>query len=123
MLPEDDIPPELLTLKEDGEMDFEEADSKRELSGDSHSFLPLPRKAPTEDNAIWSMVNGSEPVDWPDIGRQPINEFRTPGLATMAFPALSLMVLVTQHIQCDVLLTDGFKLLIKYGEDTHHNLH
>ena len=39
-----------------------------------------------EGNAICYLVNGDDPMDWPDIAGQPVNEFRTPGLATQAFP-------------------------------------
>lgn len=37
-----------------------------------------------------SLINNHEPVEWPTIDTHPINEFRTPFLATMAFPTLSL---------------------------------
>lgn len=55
---------------------------------DSHSFLPVPMKKPTEDSAICFMVNGDDAMNWPDITRHPINEFHTPGLATQVFPTL-----------------------------------
>ena len=87
-LPEDGIPLELLTIEEDGEEEAVDDDSESRSSSDSHSFLPLPRKEPTEDSAIRSTVNDIDPIDWPDINKQPINEFSTPGLATQAFPTL-----------------------------------
>ena len=88
-LPEDGVPLDLLTIEEDGaDSDSDNDDAQSEHTGDSHSFLPLPSREATEDSAIRSIVNGDIPVDWPDIAGQPINEFRTPGLASQAFPTL-----------------------------------
>ena len=89
-LPEDSVPLDLLITEEDGaEADTDSNDdAQSEHTGDSHSFLPLPSREATEDSAIRSIVNGDIPVDWPDIAGQPINEFRTPGLALQAFPTL-----------------------------------
>ena len=37
-------------------------------------------------DAICSLLNNNnEPVQWPNITNEPINEFHTPGLATQAF--------------------------------------
>ena len=37
---------------------------------------------------ICSLFNNNEPVQWPYITNEPINEFHTLGLATQAFPTL-----------------------------------
>ena len=104
MLPENGIPTELLSLEDNTEEAFcEDVDSELESSADSHSFLPNPKKEPTEDTAIRSIIN-NEPVDWPDLAERPINEFRTPGLATMAFPVLSHMAVVTLHTLGDSVM-------------------
>ena len=84
--------------------------------GDSHSFLLLSSREATEDSSIRSIVNGDNPVDWPDIAGQPINEFRTPGLASQAFPTLFPYGSGDPTYpgrQCEVTLTEGFKHLIK----------
>jgi hypothetical protein len=65
-LPEDNVPPELLTVDMDGDEGENPYDGDSQ-SGDIHSFLPLPTKEPTEDTAIRSIVNGDDPIDWPDI--------------------------------------------------------
>lgn len=90
----------------------------------NHSFLPLATREPTEDNAIRAAVNGDDPIDWPDVDEQPINEFRTPGLATMAFPTLFPYGCgdpTNPGRYYNITLTEGFKHLIKYGEKTSHN--
>ena len=55
---------------------------------DSHSFIPLPQAQQSEQHAIRALINGEDPLEWPSNDGQPINEFQTEGLATMAFPTL-----------------------------------
>ena len=39
--------------------------------------------------AVCSLFNNNnEPVQWPNITNEPINEFHTPGLAIQVFPTL-----------------------------------
>ena len=38
--------------------------------------------------AICAAVNDEDPLDWPTISGQPINEFQTEGLCSIAFPTL-----------------------------------
>ena len=106
---------------------MEDDNVQTEAMGDSHSFLPLPRREATEEQAIRSMVNGNDPVDWPVISEQPVNEFRTLGLATFAFLTLFLYGTGDPTFpgrQREVSLTEGFKHLIKYGEkNASNNLH
>ena len=64
-LPEDSVPPQLLTIDVETE-ETTECNEDPQVC-DSHSFLPLPAKEPTEDNAIRSIVNGTDPMEWPDI--------------------------------------------------------
>lgn len=52
----------------------------------------------TEDSAIWSIVNGSDRVDWPHSDGQPINEFKLQAWQHWHSLPFSLMALVTQHI-------------------------
>ncbi len=127
-LPEDGIPPELLSVDEPEEQSCTQVDSTDDDNGhDSHSFLPLPTRQSTEDDAIRSAVasTDNDPLDWPEIAGQPINEFRTPYLATMSFPALFPYGTgdpTNPGRQRQVSLTDGFKHLIKYGEVAADNL-
>lgn len=127
-LPEDGVPPELLTIEDDGvALNDDSNDAQCEDTSDSHSFLPVPMKEATEDSAIRYMVNGDDPMNWPDIAGRPINEFRIPGLATLAFPTLFPYGTGDPTYpgrQRDVSLTEGFKHLIRYGErDASNNLH
>ncbi len=88
-------------------------------TGDSHSFLPVRKSERNEDAAIRAAVNGEDPLDWPTIAGQPINEFQTSLLATLAFPTLfphGTGDPTNSGRQREVTLTDGFKHLIKYGE-------
>ena len=65
----------------------DDSDSQEDddIQQDSRSFLPLPISQPT---AISSAINGVEPLDWPGIGDNALNEFSTPFLATKCFPTL-----------------------------------
>ena len=119
------MPLELHTIEIEGEDTIECSDEPQ--VNDSYSFLPLAMKESTEDNAIRSIVNGANPMEWPDISGQPLNEFRTPCLATQAFPTLFPYGTgdpTNPGRHHDVSLTEGFKHLMKYGERTApNNLH
>ena len=126
LLPVDGIPPELLTVEERQEEFSAQEDTSEEDNGhDSRSFLPLPTRQSTEDDAIRAAVTtGSNPLDWPDITGQPSNEFHTPSLATMSFPTLFPYGTGDPTYpgrQRQVSLTDGFKHLVKYCEVTADN--
>lgn len=118
-LPQDAIPDQLLSL-EDRAHDMEEsADPASDNTTNSTSFLPLPSRSATEDEAIRSTINGIDPLEWPTIADSPINEFKTAGLATMAFP--TLFPRGTGDPTCPschhaVTLTEAFKHLIHYAD-------
>ena len=118
-LPEDGVPPQLLSMEENSKLNdmhdegpngtFPQDDNK--LSADSHSFLPLPKRQNTEETAIRSIVNGEDPLNWPEIAGEPINEFHSAGLASKAFPTLFPYgtgdpANPGQH--CEVSLTEAF---------------
>jgi len=124
-LSEDAVPPDLLVVDEDPNHNDSNISRQNEDSSDSthntdsHSFLPFPVHEETEDNTIQSIINGDNPLNWPAIGDSAINEFNTPFLATMAFPAFF------PHATGDptnparerpVSITDGFKYLVMFGE-------
>ena len=81
-LPQDGIPEGLLEVNTS-----DTPDEGDELDDDSHSFLPFPIAQQTEDLAISSTIRG-EPLSWPGLHQNAINEFSTPYLATMCFPVL-----------------------------------
>lgn len=89
-MPEDGVPDDLLTMEDPGSN--EEQDAEDQIPHQSHSFLPLPLRQQTEEEAIRVLINGVDTLDWPVNDGDPINEFRTGGLASIAFPTLFLMV-------------------------------
>ena len=99
-LPQDGIPDELLQAVVSDEEDSNPTEDSGEaaIACSSHLFLPLPKQTATEDDAIRATIAGRNPIDWPYIGDQAINEFRTPGLASQAFQPYFLMVLVIPHV-------------------------
>ena len=44
---------------------------------DLHALLPIPQPERLEDEAIRAAANDEDPLDWPTISGQPINEFQT----------------------------------------------
>lgn len=61
------------------------------------------------------MINGENPLEWPVIEGNAINEFQTPFFATMAFSyASGDPTNPARHHPLSI--TDGFKHLIKFGE-------
>ena len=85
-LPEDGIPEGLLEVDYTNTSDT--PDESDEVDDDSRSFLPFPIAQQTEDLAILSTIQGTEPLSWPGQDENAINEFSTPYLATMCFPVL-----------------------------------
>ena len=85
----------------------------------SRSFIPLRQRQRKEVDAIRAMVNESDPLEWPSTEGNAVNEFKTDGLATMAFPTLfpygngDPTNRARQHA---VTLSEAFKHLTKYAE-------
>ena len=77
-LPSNGVPLDLQTFEytPQNEDTLEIQDSSSN-SADSNPFLPLPQKSPTEDSVIRHIVNDTDPLDWPDIIGEPLNEFKT----------------------------------------------
>ena len=93
------VPPELLTI----EVKEEVGSSTHNESGpqcdsddgelqpthvDLHALLPIPQPERLEDDTIRAAVNDEDPLDWPTVSGQPINEFQTEELCSIAFPTL-----------------------------------
>ena len=65
-----------------------------------------------------------DPLDWPSNNGEPINEFRTEGLASMAFPTLFPYGKgdPTKRTRLhEVSLAEGFKHVIKYADLSTNN--
>ena len=88
-LPEDGVLDDLPTVEDpesSEEEDDQQEDAGEQIPHQSHSFLP--QRQQTEQDAIRALINGVDPLDWPVNDGDPINEFCTEVLATMAFPTL-----------------------------------
>lgn len=125
-LPEDGIPEQLLSV-EDNAPDVQQcAEGTSDANVHSSSFLPLPNRDSTEEEAIRRTIDGSDPLEWPTVGDCPINELKTPGLRTMAFP--TLFPYGKGDPTCPareyaVTLTEAFKHLICYADAEDGNYH
>ena len=122
-LHEDGIPQDLQTVEDpqsNREQDISEEHTEEEIPQQSHSFLSLPQgHQQYEQDAIRTLINGVDPLDWPSNDGDPIKEFSTEGLASMAFPTLFPYRRgdpTKRTRPREVLLTEGFKHLTKYAE-------
>ena len=52
------------------------------------SFLPVGEQQQQEVEAIRDQLSLEDPLNWPKTEDEPLNEYQTPYLATMAFPTL-----------------------------------
>ena len=50
--------------------------------------MPINERQQQELGAIKGQLSLNEPIAWPYVNNQPINEYQTPFLATLAFPTL-----------------------------------
>lgn len=101
-LPVNDIPTDLVTvecndeivsdevIEAEGEEPTENADEDivYNQSAEMSSFLPVAEQQQKEIQAIRNQICGNEPINWPSVDNQPLNEYQTPFLATMAFLTL-----------------------------------
>ena len=69
-------------------MDNPSDDSIYNESTDTSSFLPVGQQKEQEINAVRQQLSGDEPMSWSTLNDQPLNEYQTSFLATMAFPTL-----------------------------------
>ena len=58
------------------------------VSTEMSSFLPLAEQQQQELDAVRNQLSAGKPMSWPRVKEQPLNEYQTPYLATMAFPTL-----------------------------------
>ncbi|XP_028418913.1 uncharacterized protein LOC114544479 [Dendronephthya gigantea] len=133
-LPENGVPEELRYIIEDNELPVHvenegppqepvmSANATVEelvLGNGSTSFIPMRRRQRKDGAAIQDAVNEVDPLDWPSTEGNAFNEFKTDGLASMAFPTLfphgkgDPTNRVRQH---EVSLAEAFKHLMKFAE-------
>ncbi len=89
------------------------------LGNDSTSFIPMRQRQRKDGAAIQDAVNEVDPLDWPSTEGNVVNEFKTDGLATMAFPTLFPYGKgdpTNRARQHGITLTEAFKHLIKFAK-------
>ena len=132
-LPENNIPKDLLTLETEDEILSQDSvmpdvgpptsnpleDRVYDESTELSSFLPVCEQQEQELEAVRNQLSDNEPMPWPTIENDPINEYQISHLATMAFPTLffdgkgdptNLALLRDVHLQ------ERVKHLLKYAE-------
>ena len=90
-------------------------------STEMSSFLPIPECQQQEVQAIQQQLcHQPTPMPWPTVDNEPLNEYLTPFLATLAFPTLfpdgkgdptNLL------LHRDVPLAERVKHLLRFGEN------
>ncbi|CAB4012613.1 Hypothetical predicted protein [Paramuricea clavata] len=101
-LPENGIPADLMTVETENEI-ISNDDVMSDLgpptenpsedivytnSTDMNSFLPVGEQQEQEIEAVRNQLSANEPMPWPTIESEPLNEYQISHLATMAFPTL-----------------------------------
>ena len=128
----DGVPNDLLEIQSSDDIststDYDEGPPIEELTNNdapescnnaSTSFLPLSKPIMLEENAIHSQVAGHDPLEWPTIEQNALNEFSTEGMASMAFPTLFPYgkgdpTSSSRHYK--ISHADAFKHLIRYAD-------
>jgi hypothetical protein len=127
-LPSNGIPsniPTVETLEDPDAVDDQDTDTI--LTGgevvnchkETNSFLPVSSNSCLESEEIKSNVNNSK-INWPSIDDQPLNEYTTPFLATLAFPTLfpdGNGDPTNPCLQRDVPFGNQIQHLLKYSEN------
>ena len=132
LLPDDGVPTDLITVETDDSInsdnnepdtgpptDNPSEDTVYDRSTDMSSFLPVGQQQEPEMEAVRQQLSGDEPMSWPTVDNQPLNEYQTPFLATMAFPTLfpdGKGDPTNQALTRDVSLLDRVRHLIKFAE-------
>ncbi len=101
LLPVDGVPSDIMTIESNGDTlsdeitppDLDPSNDNNEdrvynQTTEMSSFVPVSEKQKQEVSAIRDQLFSNEPLNWPIIDDQPINEYQTPFLATLAFPTL-----------------------------------
>ena len=91
-------------------------------STEMSSFLPVGEQQEQEIDAVRQQLSGDDPMSWPTVDNQPLNEYQTPFLATMAFPTLfpnGKGDPTNQALTRDVSLLERIRHLIKFAENVN----
>ena len=131
LLPENGVPLDLISVEtENDDIDSSHPDVGPQNEEDilyneqteMSSFLPIPQCQQQEIEAVQQQLSfnhHNEHIPWPTVDNEPINEYRTPFLATLAFPALfpdGRGDPTNPSLHHDVPLAERIKHLLKYAE-------
>jgi len=130
-LPANDVPNEILSIETDETSLEENATSRPDVgpvsneddvvynsNTDSSRLLPVNDTQQQEIDFIRQNVSQG-PMNWPNLGNSPLNEYVTPFLATMAFPTLfpdGKGDPTNPAILKNITLKEKIKHLIKFAE-------
>jgi hypothetical protein len=132
-LPENGVPPDLMTVETEDDIvsddncspdvgpptDNPSEDIVYNDSTEMSSFLPVGEQQQQELEAVRNQLSENEPMPWPSVENEPINEYQVSYLATMAFPTLfpdGKGDPTNQGLLRDVALHERIKHLLKFGE-------
>ena len=86
---------------------------------DMSSFLPVGEQQQQEIEAVRNQLSENEPMPWPTVENEPLNEYQISYLATMAFPTLfpdGKGDPTNSALLRDVPLQERIKHLLKFAE-------
>ena len=132
-LPENGIPVDLMTVETEDEIISHDdvvpnlglptynpsEDTVYNDLTDMNSFLPVGEQQEQEIEAVRNQLSANEPMPWPAIESEPLNEYQISHLATMAFPTLfpdGKGDPTNQSILRNVPLQERIKHLLKFAE-------
>ena len=131
-LPDNGVPPDLMTVETDNDLvsddncssDVGPTDNLSEdiVYNDStqmSSFLPPGKQQQQEIDAVRNQLSENEPMQWPPVKNEPLNEYQVSCLATMAFPTLfpdGKGDPTNQGLLRDVPFQERIKHLLKFAE-------
>ena len=133
ILPENGVPSELMTVEADDDIisdddcspdtgpptDNPSDDIVYNAATEMSSFLPVGEQQQQEINAVRNQLSENEPMQWPSVDNEPLNEYQISHLATMAFPTLfpdGQGDPTNQGLLRDVPLQERIKHLLKFAE-------
>lgn len=127
-LPENGVPSDFLTIGTeeeivaDNETVLPDEDVVFNQTTEKSTFLPLGEQKEQQIEAIRKCIFAQQnSMDWPTIGDQPLNEYHTSHLATMAFPTLfpdGKGDPLDPSLLREVSLLEKVKHLIRFAEKT-----
>ena len=129
-LPENSIPNDLISIErendvsESSDLNFGPQNEEEIIYNEGtqvNTFLPIPECKQQEIDAIQQKLSSidNQHIAWPTVDNEPMNEYLTPFLATMAFPTLfpdGKGDPTNPSLNRDVQFGERIKHLLKYAE-------